>query len=88
MNPNGAFFRKQYLKKVELHYNLRKLQSVEHDAVVRSEINGMFQTPRYQSDESRSIICCPKKKPYCSVAHHIHNISFTPIHSSLLVVGA
>jgi hypothetical protein len=34
---------------------------VEHDAIVRSEMNSMFKIARYRSEESRAIIRCAKK---------------------------
>jgi hypothetical protein len=40
-----------------------KIQLVEHDAIVRSEMNSMFKTARYQSEELRAIIRCAKKPP-------------------------
>jgi hypothetical protein len=39
----------------------KKIQLVEHDAIVRSKMNSMFKTARYQSEQSRAIIHCAKK---------------------------
>jgi hypothetical protein len=58
---------------------IKKLQLVEHDAVVRSEISNMFKTARYQPGESRAIIRCAKKTSLTEVLLTI----YTKYHSQL-----
>jgi hypothetical protein len=59
--------------------NLQTLQFVEHDAVVRSEMNSIFKTARYQSDESRSIIRCAKRNPLTEVLLAIYTTYHSPL---------
>jgi hypothetical protein len=40
---------------------IKKIKLVEHDVIVRSEMNSVFKTARYQSEEWRAIIHCAKK---------------------------
>jgi hypothetical protein len=67
-------------KKVNMNpSNMKKLQSVEHDAVVRSEMNSMSKTTRYQSAKLRSIIRCAKKKTLPEVFLTIYTTYHSPL---------
>jgi hypothetical protein len=79
IKPNRVFFHKHDLNKAELHYKQQQLQSVEHDAIVMSKINSMFQTPCYQSYELRSIIRCATTKTITEVLLAIYTTYHSPI---------
>jgi hypothetical protein len=81
MKPNGIYH--QYdLKKANLHYNLKPIKPVDHDSIVRSEISSMFQTPHYQSDDSRSVIRHAPAHPLTEVLFTI----YTAYHSTLSTI--
>jgi hypothetical protein len=69
--------------------NFKKLQLVEHNAVVRSKMNSMLKTGRYQSDESRAIIRCALKKTLTEVLLTIYTIYHSPLSTlPFFLVGA
>jgi hypothetical protein len=43
-------------KKFNKEVKIKKIQVMEHDTIVRSEMSSMFKTAHYQSEESRAII--------------------------------
>jgi excinuclease UvrABC nuclease subunit len=56
----------------------KKLQVVEHGAIVGSEMNSMFRRARYQSEESRAIIRCAKKTSLTEVLLTIYTTYHSP----------
>jgi hypothetical protein len=65
-------------KKCNNEVKIKKIKLLEHDAIVRSEMNSMFKTARYQSEESRSIIFCAKKTSLTEVLLTIYTTYHSP----------
>jgi hypothetical protein len=61
----------------------KKIQLVEHDAIVRSEMNSIFKTDHYQSEESRSTIFCAKKTSIAEVLLTIYTTYHSPFATQL-----
>jgi hypothetical protein len=57
---------------------IKKIKLVEDDAIVRSEMNSMFKTASYQSEESRAIICRAKKTSLTEVLLTIYTTYHSP----------